>query len=694
MPYQSLKLRPGIDVEQSPLLNETGWSFSSAIRFFAGLAQKVGGFARLNMMQLIGVCRGMHGWADLSGNPYIACGTNVFLELFFGGQIYNITPIRATTNPAVDFSTINGSKVITIKDVANGSVALDYVNIIAPVSVGGIVLQGYYQIQTVVDPDNYTIMAASNATATVNHGGAVPSFTTINTNPNVTVLLNNHGYIATNVFPVEVSTTVGGFTLLGSYAVAAVTDANHFTIQPGGNATSGATVAENAGNARLQYLIHSGLVDATPSTTGGGYGLGPYGGGPYGVSGSGAIILLALRQWFLDNFGQDLIGNFSGSPLYVWVPPDVTTPAIELNTTNFPGATDPPLQVNFSFVAAPYEQVIALGCNIVGTSTFDPLLVRWCTIGDFTDWFPTDANSAGSFHIPEGSKLTGGISAPNFIVVWTDIGMWLMNFLGGTGSVGQVLVFGFNKVADGVEILAARAAGVYRNIVFWPSSNGFLAFDGNAIRQIPCSVWDKFWGNLDRTQIDKVNASVNSYFQEISWNFPSLTGNGEVDSRITYNIRENVWTYDDPGTLMSRTAFIDENVYGAPIGTDINGYLQQQDTDGTYDADGSPLPSLARSGWFSMNEGSLLTMIERIEADFIASGGGNVQLTVFVKDYANGPVRQYGPYNWNTSTGLPYWSIVRARGRFASIQISSTGLGTFWRQGNIRYLSQSAGRRP
>lgn len=340
--------------------------------------------------------------------------------------------------------------------------------------------------------------------------------------------------------------------------------------------------------------------------------------------------------------------------------------------------------------------IIAGGCNVGNTADFDPLLVRWCNQSDYTDWQATSTNQAGSYRIPSGSKLVGGLAAPNFTVLWTDIDMWLMSYLGGTGLAG--LVWGFSKVAGAAGLLSARACAVFRNLVFYASSNGVYVFDGNRISLVDCPVWDKFWKNLDRQQVDKVNMQVNSYFQELSISSPSADGDGTVDQRITFNIREQTWTYDDRPTLLARTAWIDENVYGAPVGTDLQGYIQQQDTEGEYDADGMALAASIRTGWFSIQDGTASMMMERIENDMIVTGGtGNVQVTVYAKDYATEstqyPVRTYGPFTWNVADGPP-WAIVRARGRFMSVEFSSTDMGVFWRLGNTRYLSTYAGRRP
>ena len=699
MVYTSLKMTPGIDVEKSPLLNSSGWSYSVAIRWRDGQPEKIGGWTALNATPLVGVCTGMHSWADLGGNLYIACGTDQRLEVFYGGLIVDITPLRQTTNNAPQFTTISGSQVVNIKDAGNGALAGDWINITVPVSVGGIVLMGFYQVVAVIDANNYTIMSATPAATSITDGGAVPVFDTTITSGDVQVTLADHGYSAGGVFAVQVETVVGGITIAVSvFTVVAPVTTDTFIIQPGGVASSTATASENSGHARIEYLIPTGLQSASYQSTSGGYGVGPYGSGPYGIATSGTV-LVPLRQWFLDNFGEDLVGNYTKSPIFIWMPPVTDgNVALAIDTSNFPSALDPPTEVIVSFVAAPQQMIIALGCNVPGTGTFDPNMVRWCDQADYTDWAASSTNMAGSYRIPSGSQLVGGLAAPNFIAIWTDTDMWLMSYLGGQGSVGAQLVWGFTKIMGSTGLLSARSCAIFRNLIFYLSSDGMYMFNGNALTLVPCPVWDKFWKNLNREQVDKVNLQVNSFFQEVAIAFPSLTGNGTVDSRVTYNIRENIWTYDDAPTLTSRTAWHDENVYGSPAGTDLAGYIQQQDSEGVYDADGTALAASVRTGWFSAQEGTLLSMMERIEADMIVTGGtGTIFVTVYAKDYAVEstlyPVRTYGPYPWVAGEGPP-WAIVRARGRFLSIEVGSEELGIFWRLGNMRFDVRPSGKRP
>lgn len=698
MPFAALQMNPGVDVEKTALLNSASWSQSVGIRFFEGLPQKVGGWQALNnSTPLIGICTGMHAWADLAGNPYIAAGTDQRLELFYGGAIQDITPIRKTVDITPAFETTNGDETVKVTDVAHGAFEGDWIDIVIPVSIGGIILQGLYQITNVVDADNYKIEAANEATSN-DSGGAVPEFTTLNTDPNVTVTLNDHGLISGDLFEVQVEVIVGGITItVGSYNVTA-SSTDTFVIVPAGAASSDDDVFENSGDARIEYLVHSGLSNATYSDTSGVYGAGVYGGGIYGGS-NGQAVLLPLRQWFLDNFGQDLVGNYTGSPIFMWAPPPASgNVALAIDTTNFPSSISPPQEVMVSFVSAPQQQIIALGCDDGFSHVFDPLLVRWCDSSNFLDWIATTTNQAGSYRIPTGSKLVGGIRAPNFIALWTDVDMWLMSY------IGAGLVWGFNQVATGVNLLCARGVIVFRNVVYWVASNGFYAFDGNSVVQIPCPVWDKFWYNLDRMQVDKVNAQANSWFQEVSWSYPSTVTRGErglelVNARITYNIREGVWTYDEVPQQVARTAWIDANVYGPPIGTTNMGLMMQHEMGN--DANGAALISSVQTGWFSASEGSYLTMLERLSIDAIATGGTQtLQVTVYTQNYPSGPITTYGPYPYTPGTqpgdanaGPPY-SIVRARGRFISIKLSSSDKGVFWRLGRIRYVVNQAGRTP
>lgn len=677
MPLRTVRIQPGVDTQETRVLNTLRWSTANLIRFKDGLPEKLGGWTHINPTPLVGTGRGMHIWADLAGTPYAAIGTEQRLQLFYLGNIIDITPLRVTHNVAVSFTTTFPANATTVKitDAAHGANVGDWVNIPVPVSVGGIIVQGFYLVQTVIDANNYTIfVTAPGATSAVANGGAVPSFNVSGAAVAIaTVTLANHGFSNGALFGVQVQTLVGGFTIaVGSYVVAGATT-NTFTITPGGLSTGAATVSENGGNVQLQYLVLSGVASATPL---GGWGIGNYGSGNYGQGGSGTLIQ-PLRQWYLDNFGADLIGNYNGSPIIVWVPPVATgNVALAVNTTNYPSATIPPTQVNASFVAMPQQMVMALGCDISGI--FDPNLVRWCDVGDFTKWQATTANQAGSFRIPTGSRIIGGIQGPQYGMLWTDLDFWLIQYL------QPPLVFGFQKVSGNADLIAGRAVGMFKNNVYWASHDNFLVFDGQSAQVVPCSVWDKFFRNINSNQSDKVFCAVNSLFNEITWYYPSATSM-EVDSYVKYQAIDKVWDYG----LLARTCWQDDNVLGAPIGVDPAGLLQQHET--SFDADGSVLMSSLQSGMLEMDEGTMFTFIERLIPDFVLGGSTpRVQVSIVTEDYPSDFLSTYGPYTITQST--PY-VIVRSRNRGIALQISSSDLGSYWRLGALKYNGSPAGKR-
>lgn len=672
MPLQEIKIGPGVNTQLTATkLHETQWSQSQLIRFKDKLPQKLGGWQRMTSTPLVGVGRGMHGWADLSGNPYIAVGTDQRLEVLIGGELFDITPLRATHNVAVSFSTIINTKTVTINDTAHGAAVGDWVNVVVPVSVGGLIIQGFYQIQTVPNANSYTITAASNATATVTNGGAVPSFNTSGIGVTVvTVTLANHGLTNGNFFTVQVATTVGGIVIAtGSYPVSSVTT-NTFQITPGGVSSGAATVSENGGNAQLQYLIPTGPSSAQFAT---GYGIGPYGSGPYGIGTGGSGFVIPLREWFLDHWGQDLIGNYTNGPSYYWQPPLVAPATLVPNG---------PLFMTASFVAMPEQIFVALGAETGGVQ--DPNLIRWTDVADFTDWTASATNQAGSFRLPNGSRIVGGIQGGQFAMISTDVDVWLMQY------IGFPLVFGFNKLASNVDWLSARCCGIYKGAFYWVASNNFYYFDGNTVGVLPCTVWDFFFNNLNRMQREKVFCWSNSWFSEIWWFFPSTSGNGEVDSYVKYTVDQNIWDYG----MLGRTCGIDDNVLGAPIATESATNLIQQHEIG-YDADGQPMQGFIQSGYFSISDGTFFTHIDRLIMDAIFSGPTNsgIYVTIYVQNYPTDPVQSYGPYAWRGPGNGPPYSVIRARGRVAAVKIATTDLSVFWRYGALRLNTQPAGRR-
>jgi hypothetical protein len=678
-----LLLQPGANTLATKTLAKGTWIETNCVRFREGFLEKNFGWQRLSDDQVAmpagGTARSLHGLTDTDGFDYLAIGSNTNLEIYLNGQIYDITPLRATVDVAVSMDTVINTPTVTVTDVAHGAATGDEVEFVIPVAIGGLIIWGNY-IVTVVDVDNYTITASSNATATVNNGGAVPTFTTTfpGTPTVVTVTLAAHGLSINDIFYVEVSTTVGGVVIVGAYLVQTVPTADTFTITTSA-AGSAATGGENGGNARILYLLAPG--PATSYLTQG-YGSGTYGSGTWGEGDGASTFLIPLRYWFLENIGETLVAAVSQGTLYEWTSP-VTSRATEV--------TAAPDIMTAMYVAMPATCVVALGAEVLGIQ--DPLLVRWSDSGDYNDWIASVTNQAGSYRLSHGQKIIGGFQGPMSGMIWTDDALWQMQY------VGPPFIFTFKLVDHGCGLIAPLAMGVLNSIVYWMGANGFFRYGSGSPESIPCPIWDTIFQDFDDANGDKCICGISATTDEIYWFYPSLSGGtGEIDSYVRVNTNGQ-WDFGQSGTLLARTAW-GSTEGGFPPSVDLNSYLQLQETG--YDADGSAMTGvLARSGYMDIDEGQDMSLIDQIIPDFKWKGTDpEVQMTFYAIDdpseddpeQGNTP-RSFGPYTVTPDT--KWFTILPAiRARQISVEITSDGEDMWWRLGAIRYRLAKAGRRP
>lgn len=159
--------------------------------------------------------------------------------------------LNAPVNVTPAFGTTLGSASVQITLANSGVLVGQFVQVVIPVSVGGLIIFGFYKVISVLGPSDFTITAASVATATVTAGGVVPIFIALANNSAITVMLSNHNYLPGQSFTVQVPTLVGNITLQGPYVIASVVDANNFTITAPIPPTANQTVAENTALAQI-----------------------------------------------------------------------------------------------------------------------------------------------------------------------------------------------------------------------------------------------------------------------------------------------------------------------------------------------------------------------------------------------------------------------------------------------------------
>jgi len=179
MPLQQIKFLPGIDKQNTVVGAEGRWVDSDNVRFRYGLPEKVSGWASLVTDTIVGVVRKQHAFVDISGNRYVALGSDKFLLIYFEGQLYDITPVRTTLSSAT-IATTDTSAVCTITTGSpHGLIAGDIVLLDNVTLPGG---TGYadsdfedklFQVTGVTSTTVFTITQSTAATATVGTGGSI-----------------------------------------------------------------------------------------------------------------------------------------------------------------------------------------------------------------------------------------------------------------------------------------------------------------------------------------------------------------------------------------------------------------------------------------------------------------------------------------------------------------------------------------
>jgi hypothetical protein len=690
MPHSSVKLIPGVDQNRTTALNEAAISTSNLIRFVPdrqgiALVQKLGGWTKFFGSKISSIVRNLWAWEDTNSQSYLAVGAEQSLSYILNGSQKDITPRVRTDNVTVSANTVTGSNIVTFNETGSNLTNYDFVFFDTQICVGGLYINGLYQIYNPTNDANsfqiYAVDIFGNpvyATSTVTAGGVVPQFTVSVASAVVTVTAPNHGYSVGSTFPVLVSTTISGVTLYGNYLVNSVTT-NTFTISANNTPTATTTAYMNGGQARYSFYIGT-----PPGLIGQGYGIGGYGIGGYGtgIQTSPPTGTISTQDWTLDNWGQILMACPLNGPVYQWSPIGGT-----INASIVPNC---PVANSGMLVAMPQRQVVAWGSTFNGLQ--DPLLIRWSDVNDFTSWIGSVTNQAGSYRLPKGSKIVGAIQAPQQTLVWTDLSIWSMQY------VGQPFVYQFNELGTGCGLIGRKAATSLNGVVYWMSQSQFFVMSGSGPQPLACPIWDVIFQDLDTNNLDKIRVAANSRFGEISWFYPTTGNSGEINAYIKYNTVLNQWDY---GT-MARSAWINQSVLGPPIGADPNTrYIYQHET--SPDADGQPLNASFSTGFFALQEADVKTFIDQVWPDMrwgyyggTADGQtiyqtptAQIEITFYVADYPGQTPLVYGPY---TVTQNSTYITPRFRARLMSIGISSNDVGSFWRLGDIRYRFQPDGK--
>ena len=639
MPLAKLQFRPGVNKENTSYSNEGGWSDSDKIRFRFGFPEKIGGWTRQSDYSFLAPCRALHSYVTLQGSLLMAVGTRYKFYINEGGFYYDITPIRATTAAGdVTFGATNGSSTIDVADTGHGAVNGDFVTFSGAVSLGGQitadVLNQEYQIQ-VVDENNYTVEARTVST-------------------------------------------------IASITVDGVLNPTPVTADGSDTGNGGASVVGT-------YQINSGLGVVV---TGTGWGSGVWGRGTWGSS-STLSTVNNVRLWGIDNFGEDLLFNARDGGIYYW---DTSASDYDVDRAvalaDLPGA-DPgtPTIAKQVIVSDQDRHTIVFGCdaqNNVGVQ--DPLLIRFSSQESLTEWDAEVTNTAGDLRVGSGSEIIVAVETRNQILVFTDISLHSMQFL------GPPFTFGLAQVAENITIAGPSAVTAVDDKVFWMGIGDFYVYTGQT-QKLPCPVRAYIFDDINEGQIELTVCALNSTFSEVWWFYPSA-GSNENDRYVIYNYVENTWAV---GTL-TRTAWHDRGLFNAPIAASTDGYLYNHET-GQNDGSTNPpsaITSYIESSQISIGEGNNFVFLTKLIPDLTfensISDAPTVDFTLQARNFPGGAYLQTDTSGVTQSATTPVEQFteqtwIRLRGRSFAVKVESNTTDTQWRLGTPRVDIRPDGRR-
>lgn len=693
MTLTKLQFNPGVMHDGSRYSTSGAWSDSDKVRFRSNFPEKIGGWQRATTESFLGTARNLFAFSDLAGNYFLGVGTNLKYYIERGGLLNDITPIRATLTESNPFSTTNGSASVVVTIPNHGAQQNDFVTFSGASAVGGLTLNGEYQIDEVLTSAIFTITALSSATSTATGGGSVTAAFQINTGLDTTLYSNGWGAGTwggiLNSSGVTFVGSISGTTLTVSSVVSGTLDTGQLITGPGVSASppgSAATYITALGTGTGGAGTYTVSVSQTVASST----MSAFSGTGWGSASNTQVAFTRLRLWSADNFGQNLVINPRDSAIYYWSNAGgLGTRAVLLSS--LPGAADVPTVSRQIIVSDLDRKVIAFGCTDILTGNQDRLLIRWSDTENPAVWTPLETNSAGGIRIPTGSEFVSAMETKQEILVWTDDAVHSLRYIGAPFEYSIARV-GMSSIVGPNAIVSAN------DVVFWMGQNGFFQYDGRVIG-IPCSVKDYVFNNINWDQAEKVTSGSNMSFNEVWWFYPSANSN-EVNRYVAYNYNERVWFVGE----IVRTAWIDRNIEDYPRAASTDGYVYFHEIgqdDGSTNPP-SPIPAYIESSPIEIQQGEQFGFAWRMipDLDFRNSSAANptVDFVLKAQDFSGSNFSQSANNNTTRTATIPVEQFTeqtyfRLRGRMMTLRVESDGLGVAWRLGIPRVDIRSDGRR-
>jgi len=637
---------PGIDKQNTTVGAEQRWVDCNNVRFRYLLPEKVGGWSSLITDTIVGVARREFAFVDLAGNRYVAIGTDKCLLIYFEGQLYDITPLKATLSSAT-IATTSGSAICSITTSSNHGLSAGDIVLLDNVTLPG--GTGYansdfedklFQVTGITSATVFTITQSTNATATVSTGGSID----VKPYEQVGPAAQSYGYgwgtdtwgaggwgEASSATDVTLEPGLWSLSNFGQVLVATIANGKTFTWNAGATtpltvrastSTSGFSTSNNPTATRVtlvspttRHLIHLGTETTigTPST-------------------QDDMFIRFSEQEDINDYTVTAINSAGTQRLQ-----DGTKimGALKAKETILVW-TDNALYT-MKFIGAPFTfgfEQVGTNCGLIGKNAA-------VEIDGVAYWMSTNG-----FFAFDGTVKSLPCTVEDYVYDQADT------------TKGQQVYAGLNNQ--------------YTEVVwYYPSTNSeyndqYVIFNYGESGRIPGGVW--YIGTEARTTwIDATvypNPIATKFNDSASGTFPVIVGESGLGQTTLFEHEVGTDQVNPDGSTTTVTSFIQSYDYD----------LQQAQRGQSY--------SIA---------GDVFLAVRRFLPDF-KDLAGNAKVTLAVKRY---------PSDSQTTTALSPFTITastekkdtRARGRFVNIKIENDSASESWRFGTMRLDIQPDGRR-
>jgi hypothetical protein len=417
-------------------------------------------------------------------------------------------------------------------------------------------------------------------------------------------------------------------------------------------------------NSHLYIYDNDKEYDITPdafpagrenSVYGLGFGVGQYGDDAYGTERASSGLVLEAATWSVDLWGENLVACAPhDGKIYEWViDTDAPVDPAEVISTA-------PIDCR-GIIVTEERHLVALGAD------GNPRRIAWSDQEDNTEWTPSATNAAGDLELVTAGLLQCGRRMPGQILIWTDVDLHVMRY------VGQPFVYSIERVGDG-GIVGPNAHMAYGNSCVWMGDKGFWVFDG-VIRPLDCDVHDYIFNDINLFQAVKITAGHLAELGEIWWFYPSANS-VENDRYVIWSYREGWWAYGQ----LARTAWADAGVLTYPIAAAADEYLYQHEQ-GWRDNGATRVGQVyAKTAPLEIGDGDRIMEVRQLIPDGCPNVPTCTQVEFEVQQTPMGSPTTKGPYTFNRADG---YSDARFSGRQIEMTVEATQDAPF-RFGTLR----------